>query len=131
MISYTIKFHSKNFQNSCNQESLAWNFQWNALTIWISWHTFLTGWYLFIFFPVAPFWCTPSVILDFCFILLTTNTAIWANLVGAHRSKLEVEDFIFHVVIFSRETFQTWRGNSCFAFHKKFSGFIFPNFVLV
>ena len=90
-------------------------------------NAFLTGWYFFTFFPVVPFWHTPLVILDFCFILLATNTAIWTNLVGAHRSKLEVEDFIFHVVVFSK----VWHGNSCFAFRKKVSGFIFPNFVLV
>ena len=111
MISYTIKFHSRRVQ-----ESLAVNFKWNALTAWISWHnTFLTGWYLFTFFTVAPFWCTPLVTLDFCFILLTSNTVIWASLVGTHRSKLEVEDFIFHVVVFSRETFQTlaWKFLLC------------------
>ena len=76
---------------------------------------FLTGWYLSTFFTVAPFLCTPSVILDFCFILVASNTVIWASLVGAHRSKLEVEDFIFHVVVFSRETFQTlaWKFLLC------------------
>ena len=64
------------------------------------------------FFTVAPFCCTPLVILDFCFILLTFNTA---SLVGTHRSRLEVEDFIFHVVAFSRETFQTltWKSLLC------------------
>ena len=95
-------------------------------------HAFLTGWYLFTFFTVAPFWCTPSVILDFCFILLASNTAIWASLVGTHRSKLEVEDFIFHAVVFSRETFQTlaWKFLLCVP-QKVFGVYIFPNFVLM
>ena len=69
-------------------------------------HTFLTGWYLFTFFTVVPFWCTPLVILDFCFIFFASNTVIWSSLVGTHRSKLEVEDFIFHVVVFPRETWK-------------------------
>ena len=114
---------AKIFRTPIIQESLALNFEWN---------TFLTGWYLFIFFPVAPFWCTPLVILDFCFVLLATNTAIWANLVGAHKSKLEVEDFIFHVVVFFRETFQTlaWKFLLCVP-QKVFGVYIFPNFVLV
>ena len=96
-------------------------------------HAFLTGLYLFTFFPVAPFWCTPTVILDFCLILLATNTAaIWANLVGAHRSKLEVEDFIFHVVVFSRETFQTFACKFLLCVPQKVFGvYIFPNFVLL
>ena len=95
-------------------------------------HAFLTGWYLFTFFTVAPFWCTTSVILDFCFILLTFNTVIWASLVGTHRSRLEVEDFIFHVVAFSRETFQTlpWKFLVCVP-QNVFEVYIFPNFVLV
>ena len=91
-------------------------------------HAFLTGWYLFTFFTVAPFWCTPSVILDFCFILLASNTVIWASLVGAYRSKLEVKDFIFHVVVFFRETFQTlaWKFLLCVP-QKVFGVYIFAN----
>ena len=113
MISYTIKFHCKNFLNSCNPGESCFKF-WMKCLNYLNFvtHTFLTGWYLFIFFPVAPFWCTPSVILDLCFVLLTTNTAIWANLVGAHRSKLEVKHFIFHVVVFSRETL-AWKFLLC------------------
>ena len=86
---------------------------------------FLTGWHLFTFFTVAPFLCTPLVILDFCFILVTSNTVIWASFFGTHKFKLEVQVFIFHVVVFFRETFKLWDGNSCFAFFKKFLGFIF------
>ena len=95
-------------------------------------HAFLTGWYLFTFFTAAPFWCTPSVILDFCFILLASNTVIWASLVGAHRPKLEIKDFIFHAVVFSRETFQTlpWKFLLC-VLQIVFGVYIFPNFVLV
>ena len=71
-----------------------------------------------------------GVTLDFCFILLASNTVIWASLVGAHRSKLEVEDFVFHVVVFSRETFQTlaWKLLLC-VLQKVFGVYIFPNFV--
>ena len=56
---------------------------------------------------------------------------IWASLVGAHKSKLEIEDFIFHVVVFSRETFQTlaWKLLLC-VLQKVFGVYIFPNFVL-
>ena len=68
---------------------------------------FLTGWYLLTFFTVAPFLCTLSVILDFCIILAASNTVIWVSLFGTHRFKLEVKGFIFHVVVFSKETFQT------------------------
>ena len=94
-------------------------------------HAFLTGWYLFTLFTVAPFWCTSLVIQDFCFILLASDTVIWASLVGAHRSKLEVKDFIFHVVVFFRETFQTlaWKFLLCVP-QKVFGVYIFPNFVL-
>ena len=95
-------------------------------------HTFLTGWHLFTFFTVAPFLCTPLVILDFCFILVTSNTVIWVSLFGTHRFKLEVKDFIFYVVVFSRETFQTlaWKFLLCVP-QKVFGVYIFPNFVLV
>ena len=123
----------QNFQKTCNLGESRFKF-WMKCLNYLNFvtHPFLTRWYLFIFFPVAPFWCTPSVILHFCFVLLTTNTAIWANLVGAHRSKLEVEDFIFHVVVFSRETFQTlaWKFLLCVP-QKVFGVYIFPNFVLV
>ena len=95
-------------------------------------HAFLTGWYLFTFFTATLFLCTPSVKLDFCFILVASNTVIWVSLLGAHRFKLEVEDFIFHVVVFSRETFQTlaWKFLLCVP-QKVFGVYIFPNFVLV
>ena len=77
MISFTIKFHGKNFQNSCNPGEFCFKF-WMKCLNYLNFvtHPFLTGWYLFIFFPVAPFWCIPSVILDLCFVLLATNTAI-------------------------------------------------------
>ena len=94
-------------------------------------HAFLTGRYLFTFFTVVPFWCTPSVILDFYFILVASNTVIWASLVGAHRSKLEVEDFIFRAVVFSREIFQTLaRKSLLYVPQNVFEVYIFPNFVL-
>ena len=83
---------AKNSRIGVFQETLALNFKWNALTFGIS--------NLFTFFTVAQ-----SVILDFYFILVTSNTVIWVSLFGAHRFKREGEDLIFHVIIFSRETF--------------------------
>ena len=128
MISYTIKFHSKNFQNSCNLGESCFKFYMKCLNClnFVTAHPFLTGWYLFTFFTVAQFWCTPSVILDFCFVLLACNTVICTSLGGAHRSKLEVEYCIFHVVVFSRETFQTltWKFLLC-VLQKSFWGLYF------
>ena len=94
-------------------------------------HAFLTGWHLFSFFIFAPILCTASVILDFCFILVTSSTVIQASLFGAHRFILEVEDFIFHVVVFSRETFQTlaYKFLVC-VLQNVFKAYIFPNFVI-
>ena len=95
-------------------------------------HAFLTGWHFFTFLTVAPFLCTPSVILDFCFTLVASNTAIWVSLFGAHRLKLEVEDFVFHIAVFSRETFHTWAWKFLLCVPQKVFGvYIFPNFVLV
>ena len=93
---------------------------------------FLTGWHLFTFFTVAPFLCTPLVILDFCFILVTSNTVIWVSFFGTHKFKLEVQVFIFHVVLFFRGTFQTlgWKFLLCIP-QKVFGVYIFSNFDLV
>ena len=95
-------------------------------------HAFVTGWYLFTFFTVALLWCTSLVTLDFWLILVASSTVIWASLIGTHRSKLEVAGFIFHVVVFSRETFQTlaWKFLLC-VLQKVFRVYIFPNFVLM
>ena len=59
------------------------------------------------------------------------KTVIWVSLVGGHRSKLEVKDFIFYVAVFSRQTFQTlaWKFLLCVS-QKVFGVCIFPNFVL-
>ena len=133
-ISYTIKFHSKNpsFQLMAVFEvRRALNFKWNAFTAGISWqqmHSKLVGcWHLFTFFAGAPFLCTQSVKLGFCFILIASNTVIWASLFGARRFK----HFIFHVILFSRETFQTlaWKFLLCVP-QKIFGVYIFPYFVL-
>ena len=117
MISCTIKFHGENFQNSCIPGESCFKLKIKCLNClnFVTAHAPLTGWHLFTFFTVTPSFCTPSVILDFCFILVASNTVSWTSLVGAHRSKLEVEDFIFLVVVFSRETFQTlaWRFLLC------------------
>ena len=131
MISYTIKFHGKNFQNSCNWGDSCFKFEIKCLNClnFVTADEFLTGWYLFTFFTAAPFWCTPSVILDFCLILLISNTGTWVSLVGTHRSKLEVEDFIFHVVVFFRERFQTLARKFLLCVPQKvFRVYIFPNF---
>ena len=134
MISYTIKSNSKTYSRTAVfQESLALNSKWNALTAGISWqhtHSKLVG--IISHFTVAPFFCTQCVILDFCFITVASNTVIWASLFGAHRFKLEAEDFIFHVTVFSRKTFQTlaWKFLPCVP-QKIFGIYIFPYFVLV
>ena len=75
MISYTIKFHGKNCQNNCNPGESCFKFKMKCLNClnFVTSNAFLTGWYLFTFFTVASFWCTPSVILDFCFILLASQ----------------------------------------------------------
>ena len=128
MTSYTIKFPGKNFQNSCNPGESCFKFQmkWLNCLNFVTAHAFLTDWHLFTFFTVAPFWYTPLVTLDFCFILLASNTAIWASLVRTHRSRMEVKDFIFHVVVSSRETFQTlaWKLLLCVP-QKVFRGLYF------
>ena len=53
-------FHRKNFQNSCNPGESCFKF-WMKCLNYLNFVTqaFLTGWYLFIFFPVAPFCHTP------------------------------------------------------------------------
>ena len=134
MISYTIKFHSQKFQNSYIPGESCFKFWMKCLNCrnFMTAHAFVTGWHLFAFFTVAPFLCTPLVILDFCFILVASNTVIWASLFGADRSKLEVKDFIFHVVVFPREIFQTlaWKFLLC-VLQKVFGVYIFPSFVLV
>ena len=125
---------AKNSRTAVFQERLALNYKWDALTARISWqhtHSYLVD-IFFTIFTVAPFLCIPSVILGFCFILVTSNTVIWESLFGAHRFKLEVEDFIFHVVVYSRETFQTlaWKF-LLYILQKVFRVYIFPDFVLV
>ena len=95
-------------------------------------HAFLTGWHLFTFFTVAAFLGTPSIILDFCYVLVASNTVIWATWFGAHRFKLEVEDFISPVAVFLRESFQTLARKFLLCVPQKvFRVYIFPNFVLV
>ena len=134
MISYTIKLHTKKFQNSCIPGKPCFKFSMKCLNCpnFVTALAFLTGWHLFTFFTVAPFLCTPSVILNFCFILVGSNTVICASLFGAHRFKLEVEDFIFHVAAYSSETFQTLASKFLLCvLQKVFGVYIFPNFVLV
>ena len=95
-------------------------------------HAFLTGWHLFTFFTVATFLCTPSVILDFCFILVASNTVIWASLFDAHRFKHWKSRILFSMLQYSPEKLsKLWDENSCLAFCKKCSGLYFSNFVLV
>ena len=47
------------------------------------------------------FQCTQSVILDFCFILVASNTVIWPSLFGLHKFKLKAEGFTLHVTVLS------------------------------
>ena len=81
---------------------------------------------------VAASVCTPSIILDFYFILVASNTVISASLFGVLRFKSDLQDFIFHVLVLSRETFQTlsWKFLLCVR-QKVFGVYTFPNFVLV
>ena len=108
MICCTVKFHIKIFQNSCIPGESCFKFQMKCLNCrnFKAAHSFLTDWHHFTFLTVAPFLCAPSAKLDFCFILVASNTVILARLFVAHRFKLKVEDSIFHVVVFSIETFQ-------------------------
>ena len=70
--------------------------------------------------------------LDFCFILVASNTVVLASLFGAHRFKLEAEDFIFRVAVFSRETFQTLRLKFLLCVPQSvFEVYIFTYFILV
>ena len=64
--------------------------------------------------------------------LVTSSIVIWASLFGAHRFKLEAQDFILQVVVFSRETVQilAWKFLLCVT-QKVFGVCIFPYFVLV
>ena len=48
------------------------------------------------------FQCTQSVILDFCFILVASNTVIWPSLFGLHKFRLKAEGFALHVTVLSR-----------------------------
>ena len=52
MISYTIKFHGKNFQNSCIPEESCFKFYKKCLNClnFMTAHAFLTRWDLFTFF---------------------------------------------------------------------------------
>ena len=127
MISYTIKISKKKFQNNCYSGESCFKFQMKCLNCrnFVTAHVFLTGWQLFIFFTVVPFLFAPLVILDFCFILVASNTVICASLFGAHRFNLKDEDFIIHVQYSPEKLSKLWHGNSCYAFRKKMLGFIF------
>ena len=104
MISYTIKFQGKNFQNRCNPGESCFKFQMKCLNCldFVTAHAFLS-----------------FRIFHSCTIL---------GEFGWHT----VEDFFFHVLVFSRETFQTlaWKFLLCVT-QKVFGVYIFPNFVTV
>ena len=60
-----------------------------------------------------------SVKLGFCFILVPSNTVIWASLFGTHI-------FYFPCCIILQGNFhKLWHGNSCFTFRKKALAFTF------
>ena len=62
----------------------------------------------------------PGFLLHAGFLL--PKALIWASLFGAHRSNVEVEDFIFHVVVFFRETFQSLAWKFLLFFPQKVFG---------
>ena len=126
LIPTQLNFTTKNSRTAVFKEGCALNFKWNALTSRISWqqmHSKLVGsWCLFTFFTGAPFLCTQSVKLSFWFILVASNTVIWASLFGACRFK----HILFSMLYYSLEKLsKLWYGNSCVAFHKKSLVFIF------
>ena len=94
-------------------------------------HAFLTSWHLFTFFK------SYTIIVYFIShteFLLHLGCFQYCNLceLGAHRFKLEVEDFFFYVVVSSRETFQILAQKFLLCIPQKvFRVYIFPNFVLL
>ena len=93
-------------------------------------HAFLTGWYLFHIFHSCTILVYSIGPNRFLLHLARFQHLIWASLIRKHRSKLEVEAFIFYVVVFFRETLQTlaWKFLLCVP-QKVFGVYIFPNFV--
>ena len=94
-------------------------------------YAFLTGWHLFTFFTVATFLCTPSVILDFCFILVASNTVIWASLMHTGLNTGS-RGFYFPCCSILQRNFPNF-GMKILALHsaKSVRVYIFSNFVLV
>ena len=126
MIFCTIKFYSKKFQNSCIPGESCFKFYMKCLNCqnFVTAHAFLTGWHLFTYFTVGPFLCTPSALLDFCFILVTSNTEFGqACLVHTGLNwKLRI---LFSMLQYSSERLSKfWHGNCCLAFRRKFLGFV-------
>ena len=79
---------------------------------------FLTCWHLFTFFTVAPFLSTTLVILDFCFILVASNT-------GSRRCYFPCCSILQgNFPNFGMEILALRSG-------KSFRGLYFPNFVLM
>ena len=110
MISFRVKF-----QNSCIPEESSLHFKWNALTSAISWqHTHSVNWLAS--FHIFQLHHSCALNLSYWISASSWSLRIWENLFGTHRFNLEVDDFIFHVAIFSRETFQTlaWKLLLCF-----------------
>ena len=134
LIPAQLNLTTKIFRTAVIQESLALNFKWNALSAEFRDSTRILNW--LISFHIFHS-CTILVysIGHTGFLLHLArfqHCVIWASLVGAHRPKLEVEDFIFHAAVFSRETFQTlaWKF-LLYVPQKVFGVYIFSNFVLV
>ena len=88
-------------------------------------HAFLTGWHPFIFFTVAPFLCI-LVIPDFCLSSWSLPTLSFGQVCLAHTGSNWKSRILFSMLYYTPEKLsKLWHGNSCFAFRKKFLGFIF------
>ena len=113
-------------------------------------YAFLTGWHLFTFFTVAPFLCIEAVVQKCsvkrcsqntsggcCYVYFIGHTGFLLHLSGfqhcnlgefflAHTGSDQKSRILFSMLQYSPEKLSKLQHeNSCFAFRKKFSGFIF------
>ena len=87
-------------------------------------HSFLTGWHLFTFFTVAPFLRYWSYRISASSWLLSTLK--FGRVCLAYIGSNWKPRILFSLLQYSPEKLsKLWHGNSCFAFRKKFLGFIF------
>ena len=112
---------AKNSRTAVFQESLALNFKWNALTAGIS----LTSFHIFHSCTILVYSiCHTGFLLHLGrFQHCKLGEFVW-------RTQVQI-DFIFHAVLFSRETFQTLAWKFLLCVSQKICGvYIFPYFVL-